>query len=408
MEKLHRWFGWKQLDRWIYFLFVIHCLSACVSGHMASHTEIAILLLTALRVFVGPSLRYEWKGYGGILAAFGIFYGTMLISAAYGGQFLEVVRHNNIFRHAHDILLLFVIGLSVRNIDRLDRMLLMIFLSCALMSISFYWQSWHGVQRPMTTYGGVLMTGAILYVIAIPPLLVRILERGRPALLRRGCIVMFLMALLGVFVSGTRGAWLTVSIVCVVLLGAYARNMKKEILSIGLVLLVVLGGVASQSEYFLQRVSSVGNLKEQSQSERLLMWQSAANMFLDHPLLGVGLGNYAEQYQTKYISPMAKETNVTHAHSMYFQFLAETGAVGFCGYAILYGYIVFWAWRRRRNPYGRMLLFSTAALLIFSTTDYTIGSHQAMRFYWVMLGICMQGALLGERGKGMAKDGVGK
>ena len=397
MVLLRQRLSWEMLDRVIYILLAVHCLSTFVSGHLTSNTEIAVLILSAVRFFFGPSQKYRWAGYMGIAAALGVFYATMLVSAVSGGQFWDVLQHNNIFRYVHDILLLFVVGLCVRNTKQLDRMLVLLFISCTMMDIYFYWQSWHGVQRPVSTYSGVLMTGAMLYVIIVPSILVRVLEEGKPKLLHYAYAIMFLMALLGVFVSGTRGAWLALGLVILGMMIFYARNLKKELLAVAVILMVTLLGTVSQSDYLFQRIFSVGDFRDQSHSERVLMWQSAANMFLDHPVLGVGLGNYKQQYQTQYIQPEAKERQQTHAHSMYLQFLAETGVVGFCGYAALFGYIVFWGWRRRRSVYGRMVLFSTVSLLLYSTTDHTIGSHEAMRLYWLLLGIGIKGVLLEER-----------
>ena len=34
------------------------------------------------------------------------------------------------------------------------------------------------------------------------------------------------------------------------------------------------------------------------------MWQSSLNMFIEHPLFGVGVGNWHEQYTTNYQPPI--------------------------------------------------------------------------------------------------------
>lgn len=67
-------------------------------------------------------------------------------------------------------------------------------------------------------------------------------------------------------------------------------------------------------------------------SERILLWTAAWQMFLDHPIIGVGFSNWKEIYQTTYISPLAKEPNLPHCHNFYLHILSTTGIVGTVAY----------------------------------------------------------------------------
>jgi O-antigen ligase len=60
--------------------------------------------------------------------------------------------------------------------------------------------------------------------------------------------------------------------------------------------------------------------------ERMAHWQAGWYMFLDHPWLGVGAGNYAEAYPAYYVG-MWREP-LGHAHNYYLNMLAELGVVG--------------------------------------------------------------------------------
>lgn len=72
--------------------------------------------------------------------------------------------------------------------------------------------------------------------------------------------------------------------------------------------------------------------------ERLAHWQAAAEMARAAPWLGVGLGNYAAAY------PAFRLLNwpnaLGHAHMLYLNVLAETGALGLITYVILWGTII--------------------------------------------------------------------
>ena len=127
------------------------------------------------------------------------------------------------------------------------------------------------------------------------------------------------------------------------------------------------------------------------------MWRSALNAIGDNPLMGVGFGNYEAAYQEIYILDEAKERFQGHAHNIYLQLWAETGLPGlllFCG---LFGYILYWSWRRAHNFYGLMIFSATLDFMLYGLTDYTLSSFIAMRVYWLLFGICIIGIKFSER-----------
>jgi putative inorganic carbon (hco3(-)) transporter len=80
--------------------------------------------------------------------------------------------------------------------------------------------------------------------------------------------------------------------------------------------------------------------------ERMAVWQAAWGMFEAYPFLGVGPGNYSAAYQ-QFAMPGWPHA-MGHAHNLYLNFLAETGAIG------LFAFLVFWlsaivlVWRSHR------------------------------------------------------------
>jgi O-antigen ligase len=56
------------------------------------------------------------------------------------------------------------------------------------------------------------------------------------------------------------------------------------------------------------------------------------HMFLDHPLLGVGIGNYADAYPQYFITIFTDPLG--HAHNYYINIAAETGSIGLIAFAL--------------------------------------------------------------------------
>ena len=57
--------------------------------------------------------------------------------------------------------------------------------------------------------------------------------------------------------------------------------------------------------------------------ERMAHWQAGWYMFLDHPWLGVGAGNYGDAYPDYFVGPWPEALG--HAHNYYLNMLAELG-----------------------------------------------------------------------------------
>lgn len=65
--------------------------------------------------------------------------------------------------------------------------------------------------------------------------------------------------------------------------------------------------------------------------ERLAHWGAAMRMWLDHPVLGVGAGNFSERYW-EYTPTWRFRISRGHAHSAYLQAAAQSGSLGLLSY----------------------------------------------------------------------------
>lgn len=126
-------------------------------------------------------------------------------------------------------------------------------------------------------------------------------------------------------VSGSRGAWISCVVECLLLLSIFlhrSRNLritKKRITYLLTAMVVAI---------FLL----VSIFPRSYDEERILLWSAAWQMFLDHPIDGVGLLHFNEAYTEHYLSPAAKEPGLPHPHNLFLNFLSETGIVGLSAY----------------------------------------------------------------------------
>ncbi len=163
----------------------------------------------------------------------------------------------------------------------------------------------------------------------------------------------------GILMSWSRGAWLGLLAAAAAVLGL--RNRRAAALTLTgtalLVAVIALAGAGWLPDSIASRLSDLGGYvvgpdaahteitdANFSVMERLAHWDAGLRMFADHPWLGVGIGNYGVSY-ARYALPHWYEP-LGHAHNVFINFLAETGALGFGAFA------VFWlglAWLAART-----------------------------------------------------------
>ena len=320
----------------------------------------------------------------------GLFVTTMLISAVFSGDIAYGLKRWADMWIWRFMPFVAVIVLLNNYIDA-KKVMLAGFAGITAASVYAVYQGLSGMSRANAFYGHPMTLGGWLCIF-LPLLLIEFFERMLLGKYYWMAGIAFCICSAGLVFNATRGAWLAVTVVCAVLLLYYMFKSKRN-LATSIIFIALISTVLLNNPKFMHRLDTIDDFnKYQSNTERILIWQSAWNMFKDHPVLGVGLGQYTENYQQKYMSPYAKEPNLTHAHNNFMQMLAENGIVGFAGFVIMFGYIILKnliAWFKVRNVYALMIVSATVCLLLQGFTEYNVGNSAVIKMYWLVLGICV-------------------
>ncbi len=133
-------------------------------------------------------------------------------------------------------------------------------------------------------------------------------------LLLAGAVLFPLAALL----CGSRGAVLGAAAVA---LAAWVRSSRKLVAAC-LAMLFVLGVVMFYPEASKERMRSAWNWeKDKTASARVHLWKFGLTLFAEHPILGVGPGNFP-------VARGVQNLSETVAHSTYVETLSEYGLAG--------------------------------------------------------------------------------
>ena len=112
---------------------------------------------------------------------------------------------------------------------------------------------------------------------------------------------------------------------------------------------------------------------------RWALWNTALNMFQDHPLFGVGPGGYHRLFAYYHPGKLDGESSWGSAHNLYLHQLAERGACGAIALLVLYATLLARAMRAARRDVDTRALWATgtiAALLVMSLTETAFQNEQ--------------------------------
>jgi probable O-glycosylation ligase (exosortase A-associated) len=135
--------------------------------------------------------------------------------------------------------------------------------------------------------------------------------------------------------SGSRGGFIGLASV---LFFCWLKSRRKMAALLVVGALALLALLVAPEEYW-DEIKSIGeeNIQEGTGAERWYSWERAMEMFLDHPIMGVGQNNYPWNVM-RYEPPdrfREKSIGGRAAHSIYFTLLPELGLVGVVLFAIL-------------------------------------------------------------------------
>ena len=135
-----------------------------------------------------------------------------------------------------------------------------------------------------------------------------------------------------------RGVWLAL----MVSVPMMAFLVNRKFAGIILVGILAIGAVLyAANPVFRDRAHSIIEDNYKSNVERRKLWAANYEMFLEHPLLGVGYSQNERETMEYYKKLGIVDGMAGHAHNNYIEFLATTGILGFICYLFFAGILLF-------------------------------------------------------------------
>jgi hypothetical protein len=226
-------------------------------------------------------------------------------------------------------------------------------------------------------------------------------RHGRTPLPRLAAAGTAALIMTSVTLTYSRGAFITIAVLVLCLL-VWRYIRPGRLVLAGLVLAAIVGTTAPG---VLARVGSIGGVSLLGKQDakvapdgaikgRATEMLAALAVFLDHPFLGVGPGQYVPFYSEKY--QLLDELSFRHlprpreAHNLYFSIGAETGAAGLLVFFLIVGTLFvglrwarrFWLLRSRRRA-DLAVAFSLSLVAYLGTGMFLHLSFE--RYLWFLV-----------------------
>jgi O-antigen ligase len=205
-------------------------------------------------------------------------------------------------------------------------------------------------------------------------------------------------SLLALMFSGSRGVWLSAVIPFLIVIFLFIFKKEKTLKPFLIMLIIfilafpVSSLVLSQSyengedaTLAFKRAKSIADLEELSVKSRLGIWKSSFESILKHPLLGVGIGNYAVVLDED-ISAAKKGAS---AHNLYLDIASEMGILGLAAFLM----IILSIFKKIRKEitnnklYVVCFLFFFGWILIYNLFDVVLFNDKVLLFFMIAVGL---------------------
>src|SRR5262249_52588292 len=207
----------------------------------------------------------------------------------------------------------------------------------------------------------------------------------------------------GVLLTYSRGAFVGL-VAMLVLMGFLRVVTARQVISAGVLVLVT---VLALSPGYLDRMGTLRGIEgladpaanagagvEPVARERGTIMLAAWNVFLDHPILGVGPGQFAGGYIMQYVAELYSMGAIDRpyaTHSLYLQLAAETGCIGLSVFMLIVIVALSRLSLARQHAEDEKFVGEGAAALMVAIVVYMVTGlflHLAyQRYFWMLVGL---------------------
>ena len=330
---------------------------------------------------------------------------VVLTLSALPSLFMSEERHRAFvdWESYWQLLIVFMVGAHIARVGVRDRSCAVLFASAAASCGVAFIQRAGGLHLGPVHIGAEHRVSSTMFTMTLAGILCQLAVFGsavalspRAARFRVWIAIAVVMMFVALLLTMTRGAWIAVFAgliaVCVLL--------RSRVLALATVLAIAVMFLYTHHYRNDQgRTLAVDTFAteqaDRNVATRLVLWDISWKMFLDHPLLGVGMGDYSREAEKRLAERHVRTT--VDSHNIYLQILATRGLVGFIPFVAYWVVLVMTLWKLARRAvkgslarhYAIGALGATAAVLVGALTENNIDDAEVFAAFMFLAGLAL-------------------
>ena len=330
---------------------------------------------------------------------------VVLTLSALPSLFMSEERHRAFvdWESYWQLLIVFMVGAHIARVGVRERSCAVLFASAAASCGVAFIQRAGGLHLGPVHIGAEHRVSSTMFTMTLAGILCQLAVFGsavalspRAARFRVWIAIAVVMMFAALLLTMTRGAWIAVFAglvaVCVLL--------RSRVLALATVVAIVVMVLYTHHYRNDQgRTLAVDTFAteqaDRNVATRLVLWDISWKMFLDHPLLGVGMGDYSREAEKRLAERHVRTT--VDSHNIYLQILATRGLVGFIPFVAYWVVLVMTLWKLARRAvkgslarhYAIGALGATAAVLVGALTENNIDDAEVFAAFMFLAGLAL-------------------
>lgn len=359
----------KCLDKGIYFLFIIYALVSPISLS-ATNISLGLIYLFGLFFIFNKNNGIKVLFQRNIINLFLLLFLWSALTRVITGNFIFREGFEDMWEYTPIIFIPLLLQLARINKEKVVLALLLFSsIVCLLGIIQFFIPSViYPFPRQLVRIGDQwefdgffshhLHTAGFYSVITILSFALILFWRCENKL-KTYLLAFFILNFAALFLTMARSYF--ISAMAILPLVLLIKSWRWFVMgSVGFILLLVF--ILFFQNQVSNRFKSI--IEPVKRNERIYVWKAAIEMIKEHPITGIGKGNWGTEAKERYYPRFNKEWSYSpgayaHAHNSYLTQAAETGIIGFFLFSAFWGAIIW-------------LLFSNLSRVPKDTFDYAL------------------------------------
>lgn len=200
------------------------------------------------------------------------------------------------------------------------------------------------------------------------------------------------LCFLGLYFTQSYASYIAVTFTFAVGILLFLRRKNRRVFYFSVIGLVVLGSLLVVSQLGSEKFAQALQFTERSSSSvRLQVYTIALYLIKNHPLLGIGLGQFEQQYQevaTLALGSAPYELNMLHPHNIFLATWLSMGLLGLLAFIAMCFKALAWLFendKKERSIVALMLI----AILVHGLFDTPYFKNDLAFQFWLIMAILL-------------------